>query len=78
MPTTYLLALRVGGGAAGSLGWYWSLPQRARQATDARARAHIERTYGTAMRDLSVAQARDAYDWARVRHAHDRVRAWQT
>ena len=69
MPTTYLVALRTGGGLAGSLGWYWSLPQRERQAADARTRDHIERTYGTSVRGLSAEQARAVHDWARARHA---------
>ena len=69
MPTTYPLALRIGGALVGSLGWYWGLPQRERQAADARTREHIERTYGTSARSLSAEQARAVYDWARARHA---------
>lgn len=68
MPTTYLVALRIGG-LAGSLGWYWGLPQLARQAADARTRDHIERTYRTSARSLSAEQARAVYDWARAQHA---------
>ena len=64
------MALRAGGGAVvGSLGWYWSLPQLARQAADARTRDHIERTYRTSTRGLSAEQAQAVYDWARARRA---------
>ena len=67
MPTTYLVALRAG--AAASLGWYWRLPQRAREAVDAEARAHVERAYGAPVRGLGAEQARAVCDWARARHA---------
>jgi len=43
LPTTFLIALKLGGAFAASLGWYWSLPQTERQAADARTRAHVER-----------------------------------
>ena len=66
MPTIYLIALRIGGAAAGSLGWYWGLPQLARQAADARTRDHIEATYRAPLRSLSAEQARAAYEWART------------
>ena len=69
MPTTYLVALRIGGALVGSLGWYWRLPQLARQAADARTRDHIERIYSAPARTLSTGQARAVYDWARARHA---------
>ena len=69
MPTIYLVALRIGGAVAGSLGWYWSLPQLARQAADARTRAHIEATYRSPLQGLSPGQARAFYDWARAQHA---------
>ena len=69
MPTTYLVALKIGGALAGSMGWYWSLPQLVRQATDARARDMIERTYRRPMRHLSFEQAQAVYDWARAQHA---------
>ena len=69
MPTTYLVALRIGGALVGSLGWYWSLPQLARQAADARTRDHIERTYRTSTRSLSTEEARAVYYWARAQHA---------
>ena len=69
MPTTYLVALRIGDALVGSLGWYWSLPQLARQAADARTRDHIERTFRTSTRGLSTEQAQAVYGWARARHA---------
>lgn len=69
MPTIYLIALRTGGAAAGSLGWYWGLPQLARQAADARTRAHIEATYRAPLRSLSTGQAQAVYEWARAQHA---------
>ena len=69
MPTIYLIALRTGGAAAGPLGWYWGLPQLARQAADARTRDHIERTYRASTRSLGTEQARAVYDWARAQHA---------
>ena len=69
MPTIYLIALRTGGAVIGSLGWYWDLPQLARQAADARTRHHIEATYRAPLRSLSAGQARAVYDWARARHA---------
>ena len=69
MPTIYLIALRTGGAAAGSLGWYWNLPQLARQAADARTRDHIEATYRAPLRSLSPGQAQAVYEWARAQHA---------
>ena len=69
MPTTYLVALRAGGGATGSLGWYWRLPQRAREAVDAATRDHLERVCGAPVRGLSAEQARVVHDWARAGHA---------
>ena len=69
MPTIYLLALRMGGAVAGTLGWYWRLPQLARQAADARAKDHIERTYGVSMWHLTPEQARAVHEWAAARHA---------
>lgn len=69
MPTTYLVALRAGGGAAGSLGWYWRLPQLVRQAADAATRDHLERVYGAPVRGLSTEQAQTVYDWVRAQHA---------
>jgi hypothetical protein len=68
MPTTYLVALRAGGAAA-SLGWYWRLPQRGREAVDAATRDHLERAYGAPVRGLSAEQARAVHDWARARRA---------
>ena len=73
MPTTYLVALRAGGRAVGSLGWYWGLPQLERQAVDARARDHIEQTYRTSLQGLSTGQAQDVYDWTMVQHAWARI-----
>jgi hypothetical protein len=69
MPTTYLVALKLGGALVHSLGWYWSLPQLARQAADAGARDHIERTYRTSWLNLSFEQAQEVYDWVRAQHA---------
>ena len=69
MPTTYLIALKLGGALVRSLGWYWSLPQLVRQAADARTRDHIEQTYCTSAQDLSVEQAQQVYDWVRSQHA---------
>ncbi len=69
MPTTYLIALKLGGALVRSLGWYWSLPQLVRQEADARTRDHIEATYRTPPRDLSFEQAQEVYDWVRSRHA---------
>jgi hypothetical protein len=69
VPTIYLIALRIGAAVAGSLGWYWGLPQRERQAADARTRGHIQATYRAPLQGLSPGQARAAYDWARARHA---------
>jgi hypothetical protein len=69
VPTIYLIALRIGGAVAGSLGWYWGLPQLARQAADARTRDHIEATYRAPLQGLSTGQARAVYDWARAQHA---------
>jgi hypothetical protein len=69
VPTIYLVARRIGGAVAGSLGWYWGLPQLARQAADARTRDHIEATYRTSLQGLSPEQARAVYDWARAQHA---------
>jgi hypothetical protein len=69
MPTTYFIALKLGGALVRSLGWYWSLPQLARQAADARTLDHIEETFRTPMRNLSFEQAQQVYDWARARHA---------
>ena len=69
MPTIYLIALRIGGAVAGSLGWYWDLPQLARQAADARTRDHIEATYRASLQSLSTGQAQAVYDWARAQRA---------
>jgi hypothetical protein len=69
VPTIYLLALRIGGAVADSLGWYWGLPQLARQAADALTRDHIEATYRAPLQGLSTGQARAVYDWARAQHA---------
>ena len=69
MPTTYLIARKVGGGRLACLGWYWSLPQLARQAADARTRDYIEEMYRKPMRNLSLEQARDVYDWAKAQQA---------
>ena len=69
MPTTYLVARKLGGTRLGSLGWYWSLPQLARQAADARLRAYVDEMYRKPLRSLSFEQAKDVYDWARAQHA---------
>jgi len=69
VPTTYLVALKLGGALVRSLGWYWSLPQLVRQEADARTRDHIERMYRASLRDLSFEQAQEVYDWARAQHA---------
>lgn len=69
MPTILLIALRLGGAVAGTLGWYWRLPRRVRQAADARTSAHIERTYGTSLWGLTAEQARAVHRWARAQHA---------
>ena len=69
MPTTYLIALKLGGALVRSLGWYWSLPQLVRQEADARTRDRIERVYRTSLQDLGVEQTQEVYDWARSQHA---------
>ena len=69
MPTTYLIAFRIGGAVAGSLGWYWKLPQLVRQAADARTKDHIEKTYGVSMWNLTSEQARAVHEWATAQHA---------
>ncbi len=69
MPTILLIALRIGGAVVGSLTWYWRLPRALRQAADARTRDHIESTYRTSIRSLTVEQARAVYRWARAQHA---------
>ncbi|GAA0567328.1 hypothetical protein GCM10009416_01680 [Craurococcus roseus] len=69
MPTIFLIALRLGGAVADSLVWYWSLPQLARQAADARTRDHIERTYSASIWALTPAQAREVHAWAKAQHA---------
>jgi hypothetical protein len=69
LPTIYLIALRMGGAVAGSLGWYWRLPQLVRQAADARAKEHIEKTYGVPVWNLTPEQARTVHEWATARHA---------
>jgi hypothetical protein len=69
MPTTYLIARKTGGARLASLGWYWSLPQLARQAADARTRAYIEEMYRKPLLSLTFEQARDIYDWARAQQA---------
>lgn len=73
VPTTYLVALKAGAAAAGALGWYWRLPQRARQALDARTREHIERTYRAPAWRLGAEQARAACEWARAQAAAQHV-----
>lgn len=70
MPTIFLVALRLGGAVAASLGWYWKLPQLARQAADARTRDHIERTYRAGdVWALTPAQAAEVHAWAKAQHA---------
>lgn len=69
LPAIHLTALRVGVAVSGSLDWYWRLPPALRRAADARTRGHIERTYGTCLWSLTVAEARAAYRWARAEHA---------
>lgn len=69
MPTTYLIARKIGGGRLASLGWYWSLPQLARQAADARTIAYVEGMYRKPLPHLSFEQAQDVYDWARAQQA---------
>jgi hypothetical protein len=69
MPTTYLVALRAGDGVAASLGWYWRLPQRAREAVDAATWEHVERAYGAPVWGLGTEQARAVHDWAAAQHA---------
>ena len=68
MPTIFLIALRLGGAVADSLVWYWKLPQLARQAADAQAREHIERTYRASVWALTPAQAREVHAWAKAQH----------
>ncbi len=69
MPTTYLIATKLGDALVRSLGWYWTLPQLARQEADAQTRNYIEQTYRTSLRDLSFEQAQEVYDWVRSQHA---------
>lgn len=69
MPTIFLIALKLGDTVAGSLGWYWNLPQRGRQAADARTSDHIERTYRATVRTLTLEGARAVHEWARAQHA---------
>lgn len=69
MPIILLIALRLRGTVADSLGWYWNLPQLARQAADARTREHIERTYRASIWALTTAQAREVHAWAKAQHA---------
>lgn len=69
MPTTYLIARKTGGARLASLGWYWSLPQLARQAADARTRDYIADMYRESLLSLTCEQAKDVYDWARAQQA---------
>ena len=69
MPTVFIIALRIGGAFAGSLGWYWRLSQHERQAADARTRAHIDTTYGTSIWSLTAEQAKAIHHWTRAQHA---------